>query len=330
MTRVLALCAASTWLMLARVHADDAVVHIVRPGETLAAIAELYYGEPRREAVLVAENGLGLEGGTAIVPGLRLSIPTVSYHRAQEGDTWAALAERYYGDVRRAFVLIDANAGNANKPPAVGAQLLVPHPLRYAAGAHDPVRQAARDFYDGSNKTIGMLRRFNGLKSPHVNRGEILLLPLSSLVLSAQGKKLAQQQGRALAQAAQARELQLSVQDQLPLLREHVQQGRYVEAVELANQLIGMSPLTGNQVVTIQRELGTALIALDREDLALLAFKTLLEQQPDMELGLGDTSPRVLHALDTAKRALADAKAQNARSLVKLPAAAAPPTAAAH
>ena len=89
-------------------RADVAIVHIVRTGETLASIAELYYGDPRRETALVAENGLSAEGGSAIEVGLRLVIPTVSYHLVAEGETWAELATRFYGDPRRAFVLIDA------------------------------------------------------------------------------------------------------------------------------------------------------------------------------------------------------------------------------
>lgn len=297
-----------------QVHADGAIVHTVRPGETLAAIGELYYGDPRRESVIVAENGLGQEGGSAIVPGMRLVIPTVRYHRVQEGDTWASLAERYYGDVRRAFVLIDANAAAGGKLPAVGAQLLIPHPLRYTSNGHDPIRQAARDFYDGSSKTMAMLKRFNGLKSPRVNRGEILLLPMPHLILSEQGKKVAQEQGLALAQAAAARDRQLAVHEELPALRQDVQEGRFVEAVALANQLLGSGQLTGNQLVTIQRELGTALVALDREDLAFEAFKALLEQQPDVELGLGDTSPRVLRVLDSARRAIAQTRTHTPRN----------------
>jgi hypothetical protein len=312
-THLGAVLLACSLLWAAPSRAEEAVVHIVRPSETLAAIAELYYGDSHREAAIVAENALGVDGGSSIVVGLRLVIPTVRYHHVEEGETWAALAERYYGDVRRAFVLMEANAVGAGKQPALGAQLLIPHPLRYVGSSHDPLRQAAREFYDGSNKSIAMLRRFNGLKGARVGRGDILLLPLANLVLSEQGRKLAQEQGRALAAAAEARDGQLAVHDELPALRQHVQLGRYVEAVALANQLIGLGHLTGNQIVTIQRELGTALVALDREDLALIAFKTLLEKQPDVELGLGDTSPRVLHVLDSAKRALAEARSQSSR-----------------
>lgn len=293
------------WLcaLASLVHAQgaEAIVHIVRPGETLKTISELYYGD-RRESALAAENSL--EPNTSIVPGMRVVVPTVRYHRVQQGETWAELAERYYADVRRAFVLVEVNSGNANRAPEAGQLLLIPYPLHYVSSAHDPVRQAARDFFDGSNKAITLLRRFNAIKVARSARGEVLLLPLSNLVLSEQGRNHAQAQGRELAQAGLARDKQMSAQESLPTLRQHVLEGRYVEAVALANQLLGMGELTGNQLVTIQRELGTALIALDREDLAFEAFKSLLEQQPDVELGLGDTSPRVLKILDRARRAL--------------------------
>jgi phage tail protein X len=234
---------------------------------------------------------------------MRLTIPLVRYHRVQAGETWAELAERYYGDVRRAFALLEANPSFAGKQPDVGAELVIPHPLR-VTGGHDPVRQAAKDFGDGSQKTMQNIRRFNGLKSGRVGRSAILLVPVSNLVLSPQGKKLAQSQGLTCALEGEAREKQIQVNEDLPRLREHVQRGRYVEAVSLANRLLGMGQLTGNQVVTIERELGTALIALDREDLATEAFKVMLEKQPDVELGLGDTSPRVLHVLEAAKQSL--------------------------
>jgi hypothetical protein len=290
---------------LARAQAAEAIVHIVRPGETLKTISELYYGD-RRENALAAENSL--EPNTSIVPGMRLVVPTVRYHRVQQGETWAELAERYYADVRRSFVLVEVNSGSSNRAPESGQLLLVPYPLHYVSSAHDPIRQAARDFYDGSAKAISLLRRFNAIKAARSARGEMLLLPLSNLVLSEGGRNHAQAQGRELAQAGLARDKQMTAQDALPTLRQHVLEGRYVEAVALANQLLGLGELTGNQIVTVQRELGTSLIALDREDLAFEAFKSLLEQQPDVELGLGDTSPRVLKILDRARRALNEKK----------------------
>jgi len=291
----------------APVHAEASIIHNVKPGETLTSISQLYYGDTHHDFVLASENAL--ETGINPAVGMRLLIPSVKYHRVAEGDTWNTIAERYYGEPRRGFVLLEANPGHANKKtPEVGAQLIVPYPLRYTAQGHDPLRQAAREFYDGSSRAMTMLRRFNGIKNANmkIERGEVLLLPLSTLVLSESGFKVAQAQGQQQSQAAaaldkQALDKQKSASEQLPTLREHVQQGRYVEAVALAHQLLGAGQLSGNQLVTIQRELGTALVALDRDDLALDAFKALLEQQPDIELALSDTSPRVLSVLNRAR-----------------------------
>jgi hypothetical protein len=282
---------------------------MVRPGETLASIAELYYGDPRRESVLVAENGLASEGGASIVVGLKLVIPTVSYHRVAEGETWSGLAERYYGDSRRAFALVEANSQNAGKPPDVGAEILVPYPLRHVATQHDAMRQIAKDCFGGSQKELASVRRFNFMKPSRTERGEIVLVPLPNLLLSPQGRHLAEAQLPGAVPQGETRDKQLRIRDELPLLHEHVQHGRYVEAVGLANRLIGMGDLTGNQVVTIDRELGIALIALDREDLASDAFKMMLEKQPDLELGIGATSPKVLRVLENAKKSLAETHA---------------------
>ncbi|HEX7481017.1 MAG TPA: LysM domain-containing protein [Polyangiales bacterium] len=306
-------------------QAEGVIMHVVRPGETLASIADLYYGDPRRESVIVAENGLASEGASSIVVGMKLVIPTVSYHRIEPGETWAELSEHYYGDARRAFALSESNNQSAGKQPDLGAEILVPYPLRQVVSQHDALRQIMKDYYDGA-KDSQIVRRFNTMKTSRTDRGQILLLPLSNLVLSESGKKLAALQQKGIETQGETRDKQLLIHDELPLLHEHVRHGRFVEAVAMANRLIGMGDLTGNQVVTIQRELGTALIALDREDLGLEAFKTMLEKQPDVELGLGATSPKVLRVLEAAKKALLEAKAaaQAAASAADAKPAAAP------
>lgn len=278
-----------------------AVVHIVRPGETLASIAQIYYGDPRRESVLVAENGLNAQGGAAIVVGLRLVVPWVHYHRVQEGETWTELATKFYGNARRAHVLIDTNNGVAGEQPDAGAELLIPYPLRHVAAQGENIQKVAKTYYGAGNQHAQRLRSFNNLRTFRLTRGQIVLVPLEDLLLSESGRALVEAQTGEAPGAGEVRDLQARIDAQLPSLREHVVEGRYEEALALGNRLLGTGQLTGNQVVTIQRELGTAFVALGREDLAIGAFGAALQRQPDLALDRLTTSPTVLRAFQRAQ-----------------------------
>jgi LysM repeat protein len=279
----------------------DAYVHVVRQGETLASIAQRYYGDPKRESVLVAENGLTALGGAAIVTGMRLVIPWVSYHRVQEGESWNELATRFYGEARRAFVLVHANGGKAGEQPDEGAELLIPYPLRHVAEQGDNLRRVARFYYDDAREER-KLRRFNGIRGRRLTRGQILLVPLADLTLSEEGRRIIEETTGQKPETGAVRELQARIDEQLPALQRFIARGHYTEAVALGNRLLGAGSLTGNQIVTIQRRLGTAYVALGRHDLAVESFSAALERQPDLELDAMRHSPTVLRAFRQAKR----------------------------
>jgi LysM repeat protein len=284
--------------------ADSAFVHIVRPGETLASIAQRYYGDARRESVLVAENGLTTQGGAAIVVGLRLVIPFVAYHRVREGETWAQIATQHYGDPRRVSALIEANSQVQGAQPDVSAELLVPYPLRHVARQNDTMRRVAGLYY-GDEGESARLTRFNATRARRLARGQIVLVPLADLVLSEEGRHVIEEATGERREGGEVRDMQAAINEELPRLREHVRRGGYTEAVALANRLLGGGQLTGNQIVTIQRELSVAYVALDREDLAAAALLAALEQQPDLELDTRRTSPTVLAAFRAARERLA-------------------------
>lgn len=305
---VVALAAALT--AAAPAAADGrAHVHVVRPSETLASIAQLYYGDARRESVLVAENGLNTQGGAAIVVGLRLVIPRVSHHRVRAGETWAQIATQHYGEARRASILIEANPQVSGNQPDEGAELLVPYPLRHVARQNETMRRVAALYY-GEEREAVRLMRFNGMRRQRLARGQVVLVPLSDLVLSAEGRQAIADATGERQGGGELRDLQTRIGEQLPPLREHVRAGRYPEAIALGNRLLGAGDLTGNQIVTIQRELAVAFVALDRTDLAVDAFVRALERQPDLELDSRRTSPVVLEVFTRARRRLAQRAAR--------------------
>jgi len=301
--RVVACCAlAMGWFVVVGVAAADwNVVHVVRPNETLASIAQHYYGQARRESVLVSENGLTSQGGSPIVVGLRLDIPAVAFHRVQEGETWSGLAKLYYGEAARAYTIIEANEGAPGDHPDVGAELLIPYPVRHVVGQSDTLRSIAKLYYN-DDKATAPIRRFNNIKRNALKRGQILLVPIADLQLTEAGKAAASTQQQAALNGGTIRDKQARIADELPVLREHVRRGRFANAVAMGNRLLGEGDLTGNQMVTIQRELGTAYVALGSDTMAIASFVQALTRQPDLELDTARTSPKVLAQFQRARQ----------------------------
>ena len=267
-----------------------ALVHVVRPGDTLTTIAREYYGEARRAAVLREENGLADDA--RVVPGMRVVVPYVQQHRVGPGDTWQRIVEQYYGTADGAHVLMQANDATADAPLVEGTLLRLPYPVRHVVRADESLAALASRYY-GDRRRAALIRAFNGTQAK-LERGQLLLIPLFDLTLSPTG-------AQRLARGGAPDTLTDEVAIGLSRVGSYVQTGRFVEAVALGNQLL-QQPLAAEQQVTLQRELATSYVALGRSDLATSAFARALAQQPELTLDPVRTSPRVLAAFDLAKQ----------------------------
>ena len=100
---------------LGGVRPASGFTHVVRDDDTLASIAERYYGKIQYERILVAANLLDLEGGSSIVRGMRLEVPALGHRvvrrRPRDRDPRALSAQ-----ARRPA------AGAAGRGPRVGGR----------------------------------------------------------------------------------------------------------------------------------------------------------------------------------------------------------------
>jgi len=279
----------------------QAFPHVVKPGETLAQIAERTYGRVEMEQILVAANGLDAGGGIPIVPGMRLEVPALSYRRALAGDTWAGLAAALLGDASRSDALALANASMPWLAPADGQELLVPYNLRVVAGQNDSLLTIAYR-YLGERDKAWMLDRYNHKKEDPLRRGEVVLVPLADLPLTAEGKAEAASAG-AMVRAegtGQTREAQRKVDAEIPTLSADVRGGRYVEAIARGNRMLGYGELSRPQIAAVSQKLTEAYAAMDAVGLAETSCGAWRGADPTAQLDPVELSPKILRACTAA------------------------------
>jgi LysM repeat protein len=273
----------------------SAYSHIVAPKETLAAIAERVYGDPKLETVLVGANALDSQGGSSIVPGMRIEIPAPAHHRIAAGETWGALATRYLGDERRADVLARANRAVAWIPPTPGQEIEVPYVLAHLASDGESTSTLAKRYLGDMNRAWE-LNAYNFRGDTPLRRGDVVLIPLPYLSLTPIGKEEAQRAaGEERSQGAgHTLDVQRKVEAELPSLLADVRNGRYVDAVARGNRLLALAELTKPQFATVHRALLEAYVALDATGAAAGACNAWRKLATDPKLDPRTTSPKIL------------------------------------
>lgn len=300
LTRVLGGVALLGWVFASQPVA--AFSHIVQKGETLAQIAERTYGRIQYEKILVVANALDAQGGSPIVAGQRLEIPALDHYRVNEGDTWPALAKQLLGDPERSVVFAQANDTMPWIAPADGAEIVVPYNLRYLANQGENIVSLALKF-TGEKEKAWMLDQYNHMNGQPIRRGDVILIPLTSLPLTEAGKAEATAAEASVRSQAggSARVAQRKVEAEIPLLLSDLRGGRYVDALTRGGRLLGLGDLTRPQIALIQRQLTEAYVALDAPGLAAAACASWRSHDPKARLDPVTLSPKILGACARAQ-----------------------------
>jgi phage tail protein X len=278
-----------------------AFTHIVEEKDTLASIAERYYGRIQFEKLLVAANDLDARGGSPIVRGMRLEVPALGHRVVRQGETWDSLANELLGSPKRSDVLAIANDSSPWLTPEEGAEISVPFNLRVLADANDTLITIAYRFYGDMNRAW-VLDRYNGLDGRKLVPGDVVLVPLTDLPLTDAGKQAARAAAGATCSEAQGqtRAVQKKVAQELPALLADVRGGRYVDAVTRGTRFLASAELSEPQIALVQRQLLEAYVALEAPGLAAAACAEWLKRSPGMTLSPVELSPKILAACGRA------------------------------
>ena len=274
---------------------------VVGPGDTLASLAERYYGRIQHERLLVAANFLDARGGTPIVPGMRLEVPALGHHRIQHGQTWETLAAELLGAPSRADVLSGANGSSPWLAPEDGSEIAVPFNLRVVVGEHEELAAIAYRHLGDMNKAW-MLDHYNGLGGKKPVPGEVLLVPLTDLTLTEAGQSAAAAAAsRSCSEAGGGvRRWQQQIAQELPALAADVRAGRYTEAVTRGVRFVASGALTEPQRALVEQKLTEAYVALDAPGLASAACAEWRKRDRGVHLDPTVTSPKIIAACERA------------------------------
>ncbi|HEX3760669.1 MAG TPA: LysM peptidoglycan-binding domain-containing protein [Kofleriaceae bacterium] len=301
MTTAPVLRAAGLWLAVVTAvvaaspaaHAQDAtrpVAYRVRQGDTLELIAAEFYGDRNKGAFIAAENKLTRP--RALKPGERLRIPVPREITTSPGDTFESLALTYLGSAKRGAFLADWAGLSHDDSLSAGVAIAIPLTVTHVAQSTESLADIARQYF-GDTRNAEMLRHYNQLEKPSVDKGEAVLVPAYQVKLSpakqppldAESRARRDRRREALARAARA----------LPAARLAWKAG---ELAQVKDGLSRLEPdldyLDTDDAVELAVMLGAAHVAFDETEPALACFKRALDRQAQHVLRRYDHAPKVL------------------------------------
>jgi LysM repeat protein len=283
--------AASLMPRLARAQEppSDTVTYRVKPGDSLELIAAEFYGDRAKAMFIMVDNKLTRP--RSLKPGERLRIPISRDVVTAPGDTFESLAATYLGDARRGTFLADFNGLSVDDSVPAGSVLTVPFTITHVATYLETVADVAKAYF-GDSRNAELIRRYNFLDKPTIERGESVIVPVYHVRLAA--AKLPALDADARARRDHRRDVVARAAKALPAAHQAWKDGDFAAVKAAIGDLEPeLDYLDAADAADICVLLGGMHAADNDPDGAEATFKRALERQPHLALRRYQYSPKI-------------------------------------
>jgi LysM repeat protein len=267
---------------------SDTVPYRVKANDSLGLIASEFYGDRSKASFIMAENKI--VHAKPVRQGERLRIPIMRELTTTAGDTFQTLAASVLGDPLRGAFLAEINGMAPDDNLAAGTPILVPFTVQHTAAGTESLKDLAANYY-GDAKFVDVLRRYNNLDKPTIEKGDTITVP--SFNVKVHPSKIPQPDAESKLRRERRRDNTRLAATAIPLARHAWRIGDFatvrktLEGIDTAFVEIGPA-------IEIGVLLGSAYVAFDSEKDALDAFKHVIDRKPSHALRKADHSPKVL------------------------------------
>jgi len=272
--------------------------HTIQRGETLAKIAQTYYGDPRKALVLMAFNHI--KDSRTLVPGQAIVLPEIRFHRVQPGDTLALIAKKYLNDATKHRGLAHLNHVKDPRSLPQGMMMTIPVEIGYTLKKGDSLSSVAQEYY-GDMHAYTLIALYNNIPDPTtLEPGTHLTLPIPDLRILRERKEN---------QSSTQPPSEIPPSRGMPYLDSGVEgyfRGEYLEAVADIQQAISVGLEKREELSKAFRFLAYAYVALDKPERAKDSFRQALEVDPTLELDPVYVSPKIMEVFREAKEGAAN------------------------
>ncbi len=272
-------------------HFQDSrpLIHRLKKRETLAALAQQYYGDYQKSIYLRTRNRV--IDPKRLRPGKDIVIPLITYHQIEIGDSLSKLAGKYLKDAQKAKFIAQFNATGEYSPLKVGDRIRIPFELQHKVKPGQTLASISKLYY-GNTISYQLLMNYNSITDVQsLKVGDVLKVPITTSKTTRRGWiQRALDTLRRSPEEKYPRELEEGV--------EFYHQGEYPGSIIKLRASLRARGLRVEDLVPIRKYLAFAYAQMGEQEAAAQQFLALLELQPDFRLVEAEVSPEILEVFN--------------------------------